>query len=455
MPARLIESLATTDRLADLFSDNSVLQAMLDFEVALAAAEAAAAIIPRAASEAIAKAASGNAFDHAALARDTLRAGTPGIPLVKVLTERVRSADSTAAGFVHWGATSQDVADTALILLLKRAQPIIDADLSRLEQALERLSGQHKSTVMLGRTLLQPAPPITFGLKAAGWFAAVHRAHENLTRSFRAALILQFGGASGTLASLGSKGIEIGSDLAKRLGLEYPDAPWHTFRDRLAALVSACGVLTAVLGKIARDVSLMMQYEVAEAAEKGGEGRGGSSTMPHKRNPIGCAVTLGAAQRLPGLVATFLGETIQEQERGVGGWQAEWQTVSSVVQSTGLAADSMAEVAEGLTIDAGRMRANIDSTGGLIFAERAMMLLAPKIGRDKAHNLLEEASRRSLEQKRRLSEVLREMPEVTAQLGSEFLDRLDAPEDYLGSAEAFRTRLLASSRQRMPAVSKD
>lgn len=455
MPARLIESLATTDGLADLFSDSSVLQAMLDFEVALAAAEAVAGIIPKVASEAIAKAASGNAFDHAALARDTLRAGTPSIPLVKALTERVRSADSNAAGFVHWGATSQDVADTTLVLLLKQAQPIIDADLSRLERALERLSDQHKNTVMLGRTLLQPAPPITFGLKAAGWLAAVRRAHENLLRSFGAALILQFGGASGTLASLGCKGIEIGSDLAKRLGLEYPEAPWHTFRDRLATLVCACGVLTGVLGKIARDVSLMMQHEVAEAAEKGGEGRGSSSTMPHKRNPIGCAVTLGSAQRLPGLVATFLGETIQEQERGVGGWQAEWQTVASVVQSTGLAACSMAEVVEGLTIDADRMRANIDSTRGGIFSERAMMLLAPEMGRDKAHKLLEEASRRSVEQKRHLSEVLREIPEVTAHLGSEILDLLETPEEYLGSAEAFRTRLLASSRRQAPAVNKE
>jgi len=231
--------------------------------------------------------------------------------------------------------------------------------------------------------------------------------------------------------------------LAEELGLAHPEAPWHTHRDRLGALVCACGVLTGALGKIARDISLLMQNEVGEAAEPGGQGRGGSSTMPHKRNPIGCTVTLAAANRTPGLVASFLSGMIQEHERGVGGWQAEWPTVSALVQCTGAAAASMAEVIAGLTIDKEKMRANIDATRGVIFAERAMILLGKAIGRNQAHHLLEEATRQSATQGRRLTDVLAAMPEVTKHLDQKAIQALDAPEQYLGAAEALRQRLLA------------
>ena len=444
---RLIESLATTDSLAELFSDQSVLQALLDFEVALARAEARVGIIPHAAVESIAAAAKAEAFDVAALSRDMLRGGAAAIPLAKALTEQVRANDAEAARYVHWGATSQDVADTALVLLLKRAQPILAADISRLEQALRRLSEEHKNTVMLGRTLMQGAPPVTFGLKAAGWLGAVCRGRKRLDASFRETLIVQFGGASGTLASLGEQGTAVALALAKELGLACPEAPWHTHRDRLANLICACGVLTGSLGKIARDVSLMMQNEVAEVSEPGGRGRGGSSTMPHKRNPIGSTVTLAAAHRVPGEVAAFLSAMVQEHERGVGGWQAEWPIVASVIQSTGLAAASMAEVAEGLSVDPARMRANIDATRGVVFAERAMMLLGSKLGRDVAHKLLEEATRTSVSQGKHLSEVLAEIPEVTSHIEGSTLRQLELPEQYLGSAEAFREALLSSARE--------
>lgn len=445
MPARLIESLATTEPLAELFSDQSVLQAMLDFESALARAEAHVGVIPQPAANTIKKAARADGFDIAALARDTLRAGTPGIPLVKALTDRVRKKNPEAAGFVHWGATSQDVADTALVLLLKRAQPILAADLSRLERALKKLSQEHKSTVMLGRTLMQAAPPVTFGLKAAAWLALVRRSRVHQEIAFSQTMLLQFGGASGTLASLGKQGSAVARELASELKLGLPEAPWHTQRDRLAAFVCSCGVLTGSLGKMARDISLLMQGEVAEAAEPGGNGRGGSSTMPHKRNPIGCSLTLAAAQRVPGLVAAFLSGMVQEHERGVGGWQAEWPTIASVIQATGLAIASMAEVAEGLSVDATRMRANIAATRGVIFAERASMLLGAKLGRDVAHKILEEATRKSMKQKRQLSEVLAEIPEVTRHLDPAKLRRLEAPEEYLGSAEVFRKALISSS----------
>ncbi|MGC2170600.1 MAG: 3-carboxy-cis,cis-muconate cycloisomerase [Candidatus Sulfotelmatobacter sp.] len=445
---RLIESLASTEPLAELFSDHSVLQALLDVEVALARAEARVGVVPHAAAETIAAAAKAEAFDVAALSHDMLRAGTAGVPLAKALTERVRAKDADAARYVHWGATSQDAADTALVLLLRRAQPILAGDISRLEQALWKLSAEHRNTVMLGRTLMQAAPPVTFGLKAAGWLGAVCRGRKRLSSSFRETLIVQLGGASGTLASLGERGPAVALALANELGLACPEAPWHTHRDRLANLVCDCGVLTGSLGKIARDISLLMQSEVAEVSEAGGDGRGGSSTMPHKRNPIGSALTLAAAHRVPGEVAAFLSAMVLEHERGVGGWQAEWPIIASVIQSTGLAAASMAEVAESIAVDAARMRANIDATHGVVFAERAMMLLGPKLGRDVAHQLLEEATGRSVAQGRHLSEVLSEMPEVTSHIDRSVLRQLEVPEQYLGSAEAFREALLSSTREK-------
>jgi 3-carboxy-cis,cis-muconate cycloisomerase len=444
MPARLIESLATTESLADLFSDLSILQAMLDFEVALARVEAWLGIIPASAAEAIAAAANLESFDIPDLCRKTLRAGTPGIPFAKALTEIVRSRDEAAAGFVHWGATSQDVSDTAMVVLLKRAKPLIEAALVRAERALCALSERHKNTVMLGRTLLQPASPVTFGLKAAGWFGAIQRGRERLTQCFADALVIQCGGASGTLAALGERGLDVAKAMAAELGLDCPDTPWHTHRDRLAALVCACGVLTGSLGKIARDISLLMQSEVGEVAEPSGEGRGGSSTMPHKRNPIGCAVILAAADRMPGLVSSYLSAMMQEHERGVGGVQSEWPTLAAVVQTTGVAAASIAEIAEGLTVNAERMRENLEATHGSIYAEKAATLLARKIGRDKAHEILEAATRKAAAENRELVDVLVATPEVTKHLDQAALKKLTVAEDYLGCAEAFRLRQLQS-----------
>jgi 3-carboxy-cis,cis-muconate cycloisomerase len=446
MSVRLIESLATTPALAALFSDESVLGAMLEFESALARAVARKGVIPADAAEAITAAAKPGNFDISALADAAFRAGTPAIPLVKMLTDQVRKANAQAAGFVHWGATSQDVADTAMSLLLKRAEPILTGDLSRLEKALANLSENHKSSVMLGRTLLQAAPPVTFGLKAAGWLASVRRGRRRLQKAFRTAAVLQFGGASGTLASLGDRGIPVAEALSVDLGFgDDPAAPWHTQRDELAALICACGVLTGSLGKMARDISLLMQNEVGEVAEPGGEGRGGSSTMPNKRNPTACALTLAAAHRVPGLVASFLSAMLQEHERGVGVWQAEWPIIAAVVQSTGVAIDSMAEAAEGLSVDTRKMRLNIENTNGAIFAERAMMLLGTKLGRDTAHEILEAAALKSVKEGRSLAAVLAEIPEVTMHLGPAELKELETPEQYLGSAEPFRQALISRS----------
>jgi 3-carboxy-cis,cis-muconate cycloisomerase len=447
IPVRLIESLATTAQLSEIFSDASILGAMLDFEIALARAEAELKIIPEDVAEIIATAATVESFDPSALAEEAIHSGTPAIAFVKQLTACVRAKDPVAAGYVHWGTTSQDLCDTAFMLLLQRARQIIHKDVQRLGKALTHLAEEHKSTVMLGRTLMQAAPPITFGLKAAGWAATVSRSHQRMETSFEKALVLQFGGASGTLAALGEHGLPVAEKLAKLLQLTLPDAPWHTHRDRLAELVCACGVLTGSLGKIARDISLLMQNEIAEVAEPSVAGRGGSSTLPHKHNPVGCTVTLSVANRMPGLVSSFLSAMVQEHERAAGGWQAEWAIISAVIQSTGLAIASMAEVAEGLTVDASRMRANIESTRGVIFAERAMILLGAKLGRDKAHRLLEEATRKSAAEGRHLRDVLKDMQSVTGELAAQLKD-LEDPNLYLGSAEQFRNRLLASAKQK-------
>jgi 3-carboxy-cis,cis-muconate cycloisomerase len=421
MFTRLTESLAATEALSRLFSDEAVLEAMLDFEAALARAEARVGVIPTDA----AGAAVAEGFDMAELVRQSLRAGTPAIPLVRMLTEKVRIHNEAAAGFVHWGATSQDVTDTALVLVLERCREVLEADYKRVMRGLRRLSDEHAGTVMLGRTLLQPAPPITFGLKAASWSASVRRGWNRVASRFDEAAYLQFGGASGTLAALGDRGIAVSEALAVELKMKSPDAPWHGHRDRLAALMAALSILTASLGKMALDIALLMQHEVGEAAEPGGDGRGGSSTMPHKRNPTACMLAIAASKRTPGLVSNFLSAMVQEHERGAGGWQSEWTTVQAIVQSAGVALDSMAEVAEGLTVDVERMRRNIESTHGAVFAEKAMMHLAPGMGREAALRAVEESIR-----------MTGSPPEIPGMPGT------PVPEDYLGCAERFRRRLL-------------
>lgn len=443
MPARLIDSLSTTELLADVFADPSLLQAMLDFEVALARAEEQLGIIPRPAARAIAGAARAEAYDSRALARETLRAGTPGIPLIKALRKKVREKNVRAADYVHWGATSQDVADTALVLLLKKSAAILDADLVRMEKALGLLSVRHKNTVMLGRTLLQPAPPVTLGLKAAGWMASIRRGRARLNSALAEALLLQLGGASGTLSALGSRGIQLSELVAGQLGLRVPDAPWHTQRDLLAEVVCACAILSGSLGKMARDITLLMQHEVGEVAEPGGASRGGSSTMPHKRNPIASVIALAAAHRVPGLTAAFLSQMVQEHERAAGAWQAEWPTVAAVIQSTGVALASMAEVAEGLAVDPKRMRENIHSTNGAVFSEKIALLLTSRLGREKAHELVKNWSDPKTLNQRKLSEALAEIPE-TRRYAGEF----NQPEKYLGSAGEFIRRLGRKPRPR-------
>jgi 3-carboxy-cis,cis-muconate cycloisomerase len=259
--------------------------------------------------------------------------------------------------------------------------------------------------------------------------------------------VLELGGASGTLASLGKRGMEVGERVAKKLNLHYPEAPWHTHRDRLAALVCACGILAGSIGKMARDLSLLMQAEIGELSEPGGSGRGGSSTMPQKRNPIASSIALAAANRIPGLVAAFLSGMVQEHERGVGGLQAEWMTVADVIQSTGVAIGSMVEAMEGLTVHRVRMRENLKSTRGTVFAEKAALLLSREIGRERAHQLLEQATDPQQLRDRKLSDVLAQQPEIEGRISREALNRLEDPRDYMGVARQFSQRLCHQSKR--------
>lgn len=444
--AGLLGPLFATEAMTAIFSDRGRLQAMLDFEAALARAEAEAGLIPPSAVASIAVAAEAQGFDIEALARQTAVAGIPTIPLVKQLTARVAAEDPAAARFVHWGATSQDVMDTGLVLQIGKGLAALDPDLARLATALADLAEAQARTPMIGRTWLQHAVPVTFGLKAAGWLDALERCRLRLDEAGRAARVLQFGGAAGTLATLGARGLDVAAALAKALDLDLPALPWHASRDRLVNLAGALALLTGLLGKMARDLALMMQVEVGEAFEPAVPGRGGSSTMPHKRNPAAAAVALAAAIRVPGLVATMLAAMPQEHERGLGGWQAEWESLPEIFLLASGALRAMTEAMEGLRLDPARMRANIDATRGLVMAEAVMMALAEKIGRLEAHDLIEEACRRAVAEGAHLRDILAKDPAVSAQLTAAELDRLFAPEAYLGMAESFVERVLAARR---------
>lgn len=439
----LTQSLFVDPVVARCFDDRATLEAMLDFEAALARAEAALGIIPAAASGPIVAAARAEGFDVAEIARAAASAGNVAIPLVKALTARVAANDPEAARYVHWGATSQDAIDTGLVLQLRAALTHVCGVLAVLDASLAALAARHVETVMVARTWLQQATPTTFGRKAAGWLAAIRRTRGGLERALREASVVQFGGASGTLAALGDRGLEVAEGLARELDLMLPAIPWHAERDRFAALAAACGNVAGILGKIARDVSLLAQSEIAEAAEPSAPGRGGSSTMPQKRNPVACAVALAAAVRVPALVATMFAAMPQEHERGVGGWHAEWETLPELVRVVSGSAQAMAEALSGLEVDVARMRADLDASGGLVMAESFKTALAQRVGLARAHDVVEAATRRAIAENQPLREALASDPEVRAQLPGDALERAADPRRYLGMAEALVERALA------------
>lgn len=426
-------------------SDEARLQRMLDVEAALARAEAAIGVIPKGAAEPIAKACNAGLFDIKALGEAAVAAGNLAIPLVKALTAEVKKSNAEAAGYVHWGATSQDIIDTALVLELRAAINALTSELDRAIAGFTTLAQKHRHTPTVARTWLQQALPMPFGLKLAGYGAALARSRTRLARLQEDALLLQFGGAAGTLAALGERGLEVAEGLAKELKLPLPEAPWHTHRDRLAEVASAFAILAGTCGKIARDVSLLMQTEIGEAFEPAGEDRGGSSTMPHKRNPVGAAAALAAATIAPQLCATLLSAEIQEHERAVGTWAAEWPTFPALCLVTSGALAAVVDIAEGLDIDVGRMAQNLEVSGGQIMAEAIAFRLAEKLGKSVAHKLVEDASKRAHAEKRSLKDVLLHDPRVTAHIPAGELPKLFDPLSYQGVAQTLIERLVASA----------
>ncbi|HYD70127.1 3-carboxy-cis,cis-muconate cycloisomerase, partial [Azospirillum sp.] len=376
----LLDPLFATADAVRAFAPRARLQGMLDFEAALARAEAAVGVIPADAVPAIAAACDAALYDLAALGAEAASAGNTAIPMVRHLTRRVQAADAGAARYVHWGATSQDATDSGLMLQLRAFADALEEDLARLADGLAALARAHRATPMVARTWMQHALPTTFGLKAAGWLDALNRDRDRVAAA-RAQFALQFGGAAGTLASLGDTALPVAEALARELDLPLPTVPWHAARDRVAGFGAALGLLAGTLGRIGRDLSLMMQAEVGEAFEPAAPGRGGSSTMPHKRNPVACAVMLAASVRAPGLVAGLLSGMVQEHERGLGGWHAEWQALPELGRIVAGAAHHAADAVERLEVDAGRMRRNLDLTDGLIMAEAVSMALARRLGR--------------------------------------------------------------------------
>ncbi len=444
--SELLDPLFGRSALAPIFADRGRLQGMLDFEAALAAAEAQCGIVPTSAIAPIKAQCRADAFDIAALAREAANTGNLAIPLVKHLTAKVHAADADAARYVHWGATSQDVMDTGLVLQLRQAIAIVEVDLAHLAKALAILADKHKATPMAGRTWLQQALPITFGLKVAGWLDVVQRHRARLAEIKPRLLVLQFGGAAGTLASLGANGLKVATALAQELKLGLPALPWHAERDRLVEFAAWLGMLAGITGKIARDVSLMMQSEIAEAFEAAGAGKGGSSTMPHKRNPVACASILAAATRAPGLVAILLAAMPQDHERGLGGWHAEWQTLPDLAMTAGGALQLCVGLIDGLEVDAARMRKNLDATNGLIMAEALAMALAEKLGKAEAHHAVEAVCKRAVAEQRHLRAVVADDPAIAKHFTAQQLDRLFDPTNYTGVAAEFIARVRAEQK---------
>lgn len=440
---QLFDAYFTARDMREVFCDQGRLQAMLDVEAALARAEARVGLIPASAVAPIENACRADLYDFAALGEAIATAGNSAIPLVKALGKQIAATDAEAERYVHLGATSQDVMDTGLVLQLRQALDLIESDLAQLADSLAAQAQRHAATPMAGRTWLQHATPVTLGMKIAGWLGAVTRSRQRLRELKPRLLVLQFGGASGTLAALGEQALPIAQALAEELQLTLPEQPWHTQRDRVVEFGAVLGLIAGSLGKLGRDISLLMQTEAAEVFEPSAPGKGGSSTMPHKRNPVGAAVLIGAATRVPGMVSTLFSAMPQEHERSLGLWHAEWETLPQICCLVSGSLQQARLLAEGLEVDAARMARNLDLTQGLVLAEAVSIVLAQRVGRDTAHHLLEQCCKRAVAEQRHLRAVLGDEPQVTAQLSSAELDNLLNPAHYLGQAQVWVERAVA------------
>ncbi len=428
-----------------VFSAGHQLQQLKRFEVALAEALEGAGLAPSGTAADIERASLDfpSSEQISRIAEAAVQSGNLAIPFVKELTAQVRRHHQGSSDFVHFGATSQDVLDTALVLQLKQVFELIEARVETACSLLMLLTRQHGDTILAGRSWMQQGPPILFGLKTAGWLSAMLRHRERIAAVKGRVLALEFGGAVGTLASLGNDGNAVAVNLAARLDLRLPEIPWHSQRDNIAEVAATFGLLTGTLGKIARDISLMMQTEVAELSEHTGPGAGGSSTMPHKHNSVNAALVISASISVPGLVSTMLSAVVQEHERGLGGWHAEWVTLPEICKLTFGSLDRTTLLLQQLEIDPARMSANLNLLQGAGLAESVSMLLAPHLGRPAAHQLLEEACRAALDEKRPLDEVLQQNEVIAQHLSNVEIANALKPENYLGQSRQFIAQVLA------------
>lgn len=440
---QLFDAYFTARDMREVFCDQGRVQAMLDFEAALARAEARVGLIPSSAVAPIAAACDASLYDFAALGEAIATAGNSAIPLVKALGKQIASSDAEAERYVHLGATSQDVMDSGLVLQLRQALALIEDQLAQLADSLAAQAQRFATTPLAGRTWLQHATPVTLGMKIAGWLGAVTRSRQRLQQLKPRLLVLQFGGASGTLAALGEQALPVAKALAEELQLTLPEQPWHTQRDRIVEFGAMLGLIAGSLGKFGRDISLLMQTEAAEVFEPAAPGKGGSSTMPHKRNPVGAAVLIGAATRVPGLVSTLFSAMPQEHERSLGLWHAEWETLPEICCLVSGSLQQARLLADGLEVDAARMARNLELTQGLVLAEAVSIVLAQRVGRDTAHHLLEQCCKRAVAEQRHLRAVLADEPQVTAELSGAELDDLLNPAHYLGQAQVWVERAVA------------
>ncbi|MER5875900.1 3-carboxy-cis,cis-muconate cycloisomerase [Streptomyces sp. NPDC001910] len=419
-------------------SDAAYLRALLDAEAALTRAQASLGLAPAEAAAAVSEAAAGAAFDVASIALRARSGGNPVIPLVADLTAAVAAEHGP---YVHRGATSQDILDSATMLVAARTLDVLLGDLDRTARALARLAREHRDTVLPGRTLTQHAVPTTFGLKTAGWRSLVLDARDRV-RTVRSSLPAQLGGAAGTLAAFTVFGAgdtrELTAAYARELGLAAPVLPWHTLRTPVADLAGALAFTAGALGKTAVDVLTLSRTEIAELAEGSG---GGSSAMPHKANPVRATVVAAAARRAPLLAATLYGALTAEDERPAGAWHAEWEPLRDLLRLVGGAAAQAAELTEGLRVDSAAMREHLDLTHGLIVSERLAAELAPLLGRSRAKELLTRAAGRAVSERRPLADVLGEEPDLADLTASDLADLTD-PTRYTGSAGALTDRAL-------------
>lgn len=439
--AELFAGLQAAGGVREQVSDRAWLQAMLDAEAALAQSLADAGRIDRDAADAIQAVCVADGYNLAEIGRAAAGAGNPVVPLVRELTRQAGVAGSS----VHSGATSQDILDTAAMLIARRATDVVLADLAECAETVAQLAADHIDTVQAGRTLLQQAAPTTFGLTAAGWLSGLVAADEALRLS-RGRFAVQLGGAVGTLAALGDDGPRVLLSMARRLALAEPVLSWHTERSRIAGLAGALGQTAGTVATIARTITLLAQSEVAELSEEGPPGSGGSSTLPHKRNPVAAVLACSCARQAPGLVCTVLSAMDHEYQRAAGSWHAEWQPLTELLSSTGSALWWLKTSLHRLRVHPERMRATIDAAGGLLGTERVTATLTDSIGRLTAHDLVAACTRRAADGEGMLLDLLAAEPAIHDRLDREQLSDLLDPAQYLGSAAEFVARALAEYR---------